>query len=47
MICAPPLLDISATRIRSLVAGGRSIRFLVPDKVIELINRTRCYTHAE
>lgn len=47
MICAPPLLDISATRIRALVAGGRSIRFLVPDKVIELINRTRCYTHAE
>ena len=47
MMCRPPLLDISATRIRSLVAAGRSIRFLVPDKVIELINRTRCYTHAE
>ncbi len=47
MICEPPLLDISATRIRALVAEGRSIRFLVPDKVIELINRTRCYTHAE
>ncbi len=47
MICEPPLLDISATRVRALVAEGRSIRFLVPDKVIELINRTRCYTHAE
>ncbi len=47
MICAPPLLDISATRVRSLIAEGRSIRFLVPDKVIELMNRTRCYTHAE
>ncbi len=47
MMCAPPLLDISATRIRALVAEGRSIRFLVPDKVIELIIRTRCYTHAE
>ena len=47
MICEPPLLDISATRVRSLVSEGRSIRFLVPDKVIELINRTRCYTHAE
>lgn len=47
MICEPPLLDISATRIRSLAAGGRSIRFLVPDKVNELINRTRCYTYAE
>ncbi|GMQ75385.1 MAG: nicotinate-nucleotide adenylyltransferase [Gammaproteobacteria bacterium] len=47
MICEPPLLDISATRIRSLVAEGRSIRFLVPDKVIELMNRTRCYKYAE
>jgi nicotinate-nucleotide adenylyltransferase len=47
MICEPPLLDISATRVRSLVAAGRSIRFLVPDKVSDLINRTRCYTHAE
>jgi nicotinate-nucleotide adenylyltransferase len=47
MICEPPLLDISASRIRALVAQRRSIRFLVPDKVIELINRTRCYTHAE
>jgi nicotinate-nucleotide adenylyltransferase len=47
IICEPPLLDISATRVRALVAEGRSIRFLVPDKVIELINRTRCYTHAE
>ena len=47
MICSPPLLDISATRIRALVAEGRSIRFLVPDKVIELINRTECYAHAE
>ncbi len=47
MICEPPLLDISATRVRSLVAEGRSIRFLVPDKVIELINSTRCYTHSE
>jgi nicotinate-nucleotide adenylyltransferase len=47
MICEPPLLDISATRVRSLVAQRRSIRFLVPDKVIELIYRSRCYTHAE
>ncbi|NIM71944.1 MAG: nicotinate-nucleotide adenylyltransferase [Gammaproteobacteria bacterium] len=47
MICSPPLLDISATRIRALVAEGRSIRFLVPDKVIELINRTRCYADEE
>jgi nicotinate-nucleotide adenylyltransferase len=47
VVCEPPLLDISATRVRSLVSQGRSIRFLVPDKVIELINRTGCYAHAE
>ena len=47
MICNPPLLEISATRVRSLIAEGGNIRFLVPDKVIELINSTRCYTHAE
>jgi nicotinate-nucleotide adenylyltransferase len=47
IICQPPMLDISATRVRALAADGRSIRFLVPDKVNELINRTRCYLHAE
>lgn len=47
VVCAPPLLDISATRIRGLVAEARSIRFLVPDKVIDLINRSGCYAHAE
>lgn len=47
MICQPPMLDISATRVRSLAAHGRSIRFLVPDKVNEMINHTRCYLHAE
>ena len=46
-VCDPPLLDISATRIRSLVAEGRSIRFLVPDEVIELIERNGCYANAE
>ena len=47
VICEPPLLDISATHVRSLVSRGRSIRFLVPDKVIPLINRTGCYADAE
>lgn len=47
LVCAPPLLEISATRVRALIAEGRSIRFLVPDKVIELIKRSRCYEDAE
>jgi len=45
--CDLPLLDISATRIRRMLAEGRSIRFLVPDKVLESIERTGCYTNAE
>ncbi len=32
-----PALDVSATAVRSLVARGRSIRYLVPDAVREYI----------
>ncbi|HUR09857.1 MAG TPA: nicotinate (nicotinamide) nucleotide adenylyltransferase [Flavitalea sp.] len=38
-----PLLDISATRIRELIKNGRSIRFLVPDKVKEEIEANNYY----
>lgn len=38
-----PLLDISATRIRSLIASGRSARYLVPDNVLNLIHEQRLY----
>ena len=34
---AVPVLDISATRVRSLRARGESIRFLVPDRVHDII----------
>lgn len=36
-------LDISATRIRALVAKGRSARYLVPDAVWSYIRRQRLY----
>jgi len=36
-------LDISSTRIRSLAARGRSIRFLVPDAVAEYIEKKGLY----
>ena len=38
-----PLLQISATHIRENVKNGRSIRFLVPDKVKEEIERNGYY----
>lgn len=36
-------LDISATRIRQLITEGRSIRFLVPEKVEAYIRTRRLY----
>jgi nicotinate-nucleotide adenylyltransferase len=38
-----PLLQISATHIRDNVRRGKSIRFLVPDKVMEEIDRNGYY----
>lgn len=36
-------LDISSTRIRKLLAAGRSARYLLPDAVLEVIEREACY----
>jgi nicotinate-nucleotide adenylyltransferase len=36
-------IDISATEIRSRVARGESIRYLVPDKVLKIIEREKLY----
>lgn len=38
-----PLLQISATHIREMVQQGRSIRYLVPDKVMDEIIANRYY----
>lgn len=38
-----PLLQISATDIRNLVKEGKSIRYMVPEKVVEEIERSRYY----
>ena len=40
-----PTLDISATRVRSLRARGESIRFLVPDRVHDIIVKEDLYAH--
>ena len=36
-------VDISATEIRSRVAKGKSIRYLVPDAVLQMINENQLY----
>ena len=41
-----PFLDISASRVRSLRARGESIRFLVPDRVHDIIDREDLYARA-
>ena len=38
-----PLLQISATTIRENIKTGKSIRYLVPDKVREEIEQNRYY----
>lgn len=38
-----PLLEVSATEIRNLIQEGKSIRYLVPEKVNEEIERNRYY----
>lgn len=39
----PPLLDISATGIRERIRAGRSVRYLLPDAVLEEIQRFGLY----
>ncbi|MCC6752742.1 MAG: nicotinate-nucleotide adenylyltransferase [Saprospiraceae bacterium] len=41
--CKAPLLDISASYIRDCIRHGRSIRYLVPDKVFNFLEETTMY----
>ena len=38
-----PLLEISATQIRDIVKSGKSIRYMVPEKVMEEIEKCGYY----
>jgi nicotinate-nucleotide adenylyltransferase len=36
-------LEISSTELRQLILSGRDLRYLIPDSVHAIIQRTRCY----
>ncbi len=42
-ILKAPLLEISSTHIRNAIQSGKSIRYLVPEEVLEEIERNRYY----
>jgi nicotinate-nucleotide adenylyltransferase len=42
-ILSTPRIDISATQIRTRVREGKSIRYLVPESVVEYIDHERLY----
>lgn len=42
-ILEAPLLQLSATQIRKYISEGKSVRYMVPDKVLEEIERGRYY----
>jgi nicotinate-nucleotide adenylyltransferase len=39
------LLDISSTRVRRAIAGGQSVKYLVPDSVAEYIHKNNLYRY--
>lgn len=42
-LCEAPMLDISATYIRTCIQEGKSIQYLVPDAVYEYISNSALY----
>ncbi|MEJ2554027.1 MAG: nicotinate-nucleotide adenylyltransferase [Gammaproteobacteria bacterium] len=43
MLCPVTLMDVSASRIRALLAAGENPRYLLPDEVLEYIHMTDLY----
>ena len=44
-IVQAPLINISSTQIRELIASGKSVRYLLPDAVLEVIQNNQFYLH--
>jgi nicotinate-nucleotide adenylyltransferase len=42
-----PLVDLSSTQLRQMVRAGASLRYLVPDPVVEYIHQHRLYIDPE
>jgi nicotinate-nucleotide adenylyltransferase len=42
-ICEAPLLDISSSRIRKMIKAGKSVRFMIPERVYEYMLSNRYY----
>lgn len=42
-VCEAPMLDISATYIRDCLNSGKSVRYLVPDPVLEYLESSSMY----
>jgi nicotinate-nucleotide adenylyltransferase len=40
-------LEIASTDLRQLIVTGRDLRYLVPDAVREIIQRTGCYAQRQ
>jgi len=46
-VCEVPLLEISGSRVRGLIAQGRNPRYLVPDPTLDIIQEERLYLDSE
>jgi len=40
-------LEIASTDLRALLLSGRDLRYLVPETVRAIIQRTGCYAHRD
>lgn len=42
-VCDAPMLNLSSSRIRKMIEAGKSVRFMIPEKVFEDIMANRYY----
>jgi len=43
LVCKAPMMNISASLVRNIIGRGQSIRYYVPEKVMEEIERGNYY----